>query len=279
MPAAEPRGRQQKRAGATNGLSEVAHGRVEELHAPTEQFSPASQIEPADGRLGVQGRKPVDAADRAAGCERVEACAELLGVGRALHGEHGDPSLLEAADQRRTAAAVVEHDHHTAALPQHGAGRLAEIERRTEHGGGDAAGDGRRFGVVALDEPVTRSVGHGGCRRRWQGRCLGLRGCGECGGAFVDEGDDVAQGRVVAQGEAVVAFDVVGGSDGGEGLGLFDGVDAQVGFQVQVQVEQVGGVAGLLGHDVQHPRLHLIAGRRRIWHGRQRAVSRFAGVR
>ena len=98
---------------------------------------------------------------------------------------------------------------------------------------------GRRRGVARRP-----AVGGGG----------GVAGrCGECGGAFVDEGDDVAQGRVVAQGEAVVAFDVVGGSDGGEGLGLFDGVDAQVGFQVEVQVEQVGGVAGLLGHDRPAP--------------------------
>ena len=78
----------------------------------------------------------------------------------------------------------------------------------------------------------------------------------------MDEGDHVAQGGVVAQGQAVVAFDVVGGSDGGEGLGLLHGVDAEVGFEVEVEVEQVGGVAGLFGHDRQHLLLHPVPDRR-----------------
>ena len=94
----------------------------------------------------------------------------------------------------------------------------------------------------------------------------------------MDEGDDVAQGGVVAQGQAVVAFDVVGGSDGGEGLGLFHGVDAEVGFEVEVQVEQVGGVAGLCGHDGQHLLLDAVSGRRRrrgFGHGSSRRGRSF----
>ena len=98
------------------------------------------------------------------------------------------------------------------------------------------------------------------------------------GGAFVDEGDDVAQGGVVAQGQAVVAFDVVGGSDGGEGLGLLHGVDAEVGFEVQVDVEQVGGVAGLCGHDGHDLLLDPVPGWRRgrgLGHGSSRRGRSF----
>ncbi len=57
------------------------------------------------------------------------------------------------------------------------------------------------------------------------------------------------EGRVVAELEFVVAFDVVGGADGGEEFGLFDGVDAEVGFEVEVEVEHVGWVAGLFGDE------------------------------
>ena len=41
--------------------------------------------------------------------------------------------------------------------------------------------------------------------------------------------------------EVLVAFDVEPLADGGEHLGLLDGVDAEVGLQVQVEVEQLGG--------------------------------------
>ncbi len=63
--------------------------------------------------------------------------------------------------------------------------------------------------------------------------------------------DDVVEGGVVAEFEVVVAGDVPGFADGGEDFGLLDGVDAQVGFEVEVGVQEVGGVAGLLGDDGQ----------------------------
>ncbi len=65
---------------------------------------------------------------------------------------------------------------------------------------------------------------------------------------------DVGERRVVAEFEVVVAGDVVGLADAGEDFGLLDGVDAEVGFEVEFGVEQVGGVAGLLGDDLQHAR-------------------------
>ncbi len=86
----------------------------------------------------------------------------------------------------------------------------------------------------------------------------------------VDEVDDVLEGGVVAEGEVVVAFDAVAVTDGGERFGLFDGVDSQVGFQVQVEVEHLGWIAGLFGHHRQHRVPHLIhhhrsSGRSRNW--------------
>ena len=67
------------------------------------------------------------------------------------------------------------------------------------------------------------------------------------GGAVADEADDVVEGGVVAELEFVVAFDAVFLADGGEQFGLFDGVDAEVGFHVEVEGQHVGGVAGLFG--------------------------------
>ena len=61
----------------------------------------------------------------------------------------------------------------------------------------------------------------------------------------------MGEGGVVAELELVVAFDAEAFADEGEDLGLFDGVDAEVGFEVEVEVEHVGGVAGLVGHHGQ----------------------------
>jgi hypothetical protein len=66
------------------------------------------------------------------------------------------------------------------------------------------------------------------------------------------EADDRAEGRVVAQLQVVAAGDVERVADGLERLGLLDRVDAQVGFHVQVEVEHLQRVAGLLGDNAQH---------------------------
>ncbi len=42
------------------------------------------------------------------------------------------------------------------------------------------------------------------------------------------------------------------GADGGEQLGLFDRVDAQIGFQIQIGIQHLGRVAGFLTHSRQH---------------------------
>ena len=95
------------------------------------------------------------------------------------------------------------------------------------------------------------------------------------GGALADEADDVVEGGVVAELELVVAFDAVGFADGGEEFGLFDGVDAEVGFEVEIEIEHLGWVAGLFGDQRQDPcgdgiALRLGSGRR----GRDRRRDR-----
>ena len=63
--------------------------------------------------------------------------------------------------------------------------------------------------------------------------------------------DYVRQGREIAQLQIGIARDVVSLADGGEHLRLLDGIDAEVGFQVEVQVQHVFGIAGLFDHQVQ----------------------------
>ena len=70
---------------------------------------------------------------------------------------------------------------------------------------------------------------------------------GQPRGPLAHEGDHVVEGRVVAQLQAFVEGDLVGLADRREHLGLLDRVDPQVGLEVEVEVEQVGRVAGLLG--------------------------------
>ena len=90
----------------------------------------------------------------------------------------------------------------------------------------------------------------------------------------------MVEGRVVAQLERVVALDPVGLADRGEDLGLLDGVDPEVGLEVEVHVEQVGRIAGLLGDDRQHPLLDLVAaGGLGLGRGRSRGGGRGAPAR
>ena len=112
-----------------------------------------------------------------------------------------------------------------------------------------------------LDDVVTRGRRRRlGCRfyrdgngRRRRGRCVRRcrRGRGRAG-LVADPGDHVGERREVAQLEAVVAGHAVVLADRGEDLGLLDGVDAEVGLQVQVEVEQFGRIAGELGDNAQH---------------------------
>ena len=134
-------------------------------------------------------------------------------------------------------------------------------------------GDDADHGVGDL---VAGSRGRGRRRGDWlrRGRLDRCRGCrGRLGGGgtglVADPADDVRQRREVAQLEGVVAGDAVVAADRGEDLGLFDGVDAEVGFQVEVDVEQVGRIAGELRDDADHGVGQLVAVRRRSHRSRR----------
>ncbi len=102
-------------------------------------------------------------------------------------------------------------------------------------------------------------LGSGGGRRghRCRGRCGGS-GRLQIRPAVVDELDRVRQRREIAQLEIVVARNVVGRADGRKHLRLFDGVDAEIRFQIQIEIEHIRRIAGLLGDDLHHVDLHRI---------------------
>ena len=59
----------------------------------------------------------------------------------------------------------------------------------------------------------------------------------------------MCEGREFSQLELIVAGNVVRLSHRGKGLGLLDGVDPEVGLEIELQIEHVGRVSGLLGDD------------------------------
>ena len=124
-----------------------------------------------------------------------------------------------------------------------------EVELEVEHVGRVAGRVGHQGDDLGCDIAPTLDGRCSGCGLGFGfggrlGRRAGLaRRC-----AVVDEGDDVAERRVVAQLDGVVAFDPEAFADGGEHLGLLDRVDAEVGFEVEIDVEHVGRVAGRVGH-------------------------------
>ena len=128
--------------------------------------------------------------------------------------------------------------------------------------GGRTTGSGTRRGIrysASATAAASRRLG-GACPRRARWRRSfrrGLRGLGRAAGGdagpVADEPDDVVEGRVVAQLERLVELDPVGLADRGEHLGLLDGVDAEIGLEVEIHVEQLGRIAGLLGHHRRAP--------------------------
>ena len=59
------------------------------------------------------------------------------------------------------------------------------------------------------------------------------------------------QCREVAELHVLLTLDAVCLADGGEGFGLLHGVDAEVGFEVEVHLQHVLGVAGLVRDDFE----------------------------
>ena len=75
----------------------------------------------------------------------------------------------------------------------------------------------------------------------------------------VDELHHMLEGREVAQVQVLLLGNAEGLADLSHGLGLLDRVDAEVGLQIEVQVEHVARVPRLLGNDGKHPLLHGIS--------------------
>jgi hypothetical protein len=96
----------------------------------------------------------------------------------------------------------------------------------------------------------------------------------QVGAHLAHEADHLFERVVVAQVEVVAARDVEGLAQGDEGFGLLDCIDAQVGLQVEVQLQHLLRVARLRGDDGQHPGRDRIPGGGRgggwRWGGRRR---------
>ena len=76
-----------------------------------------------------------------------------------------------------------------------------------------------------------------------------------------DEADHAAQRRIVTEVDTFLNRNGERLTNGGKGFGLLDRVDAEIRFQIQVEVQHVLGIAGLLGHDTQDLLDHLVSGR------------------
>jgi hypothetical protein len=120
-----------------------------------------------------------------------------------------------------------------------------------------------------------RCGGRGRGRRRGRyrrSRCLG-RGRREIRPHLVHERDHVAERGIVAELALLVAGDAPLLADRGEQLGLLDGVDAEVGLEVEVEIQHVRRIARLLGHEGEDRVAHGIPGGGRCG-GRRRGRRR-----
>ncbi len=77
----------------------------------------------------------------------------------------------------------------------------------------------------------------------------------------------MGQCRIVAQLQILVTRDVVDASDGGEQLRLLHGVNAKIGFQVEIEIQHVLGIPGLLHHQSEDAFLDGFVGGLRGWDG------------
>ncbi len=94
------------------------------------------------------------------------------------------------------------------------------------------------------------------CDWRRLGRCYYGRfngGAGQIGAHGFDEADHFFQSVVIAQGQIVACRDVKFFLDGGEGFRLLDGIDAQIRFHVQIEVEHILRIARLFGNQGDDP--------------------------
>ena len=255
---AEARRGDEERAGRGDALVQDAHRRREVLHDPAGRLAEGVDRQLLEARFRVERRQPEDAGD---GPLAEPPAQRLLNrrSGRAhVELEHRRAERRELPREGLLARAPCDDDAH--ARSQADAGRLAQVERRTQDGHGDAPGRLVRVGErIRLRCVRRRGCGRGRGRRERAG--TGESGDGRGQGRRrrevrpigADEADDVAQGREVAEPQALDPRNGPLLAHGGEGLGLLHGVDAEVGLEVEVEVQQVGRIAGLLGDDRDDP--------------------------
>src|SRR5271157_3634189 len=105
--------------------------------------------------------------------------------------------------------------------------------------------------VCRIEARDWRARGRGHYRSRCCGNSCGRRRLGYSL-PVMRKLDDMGQCWEITQLEVLIARNVVRCSDGGEHLCLFDGVDAEVRFQIEIKVEHVLWIACFLGYDLQH---------------------------
>ena len=82
---------------------------------------------------------------------------------------------------------------------------------------------------------------------------------GEIGTTLIHEPNHVSQRGIVAQFAAVITRNAVDLADGGEHLCLLDGIDAKVGFEIEIQIQHVPGIASLFDREVHNALFHRVA--------------------
>src|SRR5271157_361812 len=161
--------------------------------------------------------------------------------------------------QRVRDSAFIGHDYHAATRAELHSSRLAQIERWTEVGHRHPAWNA----VCRIETRDRRAHGRDGYRSRrrgWGGGCWGRKShTSQVRSLLVHEPDHMRQGRVVAQFAVLVAGNAVDLADGREHFRLLDGVDAEIRFQIEIQVQHVFGIAGLFHHQLKDAFLHRFA--------------------
>ncbi len=113
---AEPGRADQERARPRDVSVERAGGRVQVLDAAAVQLAPLRQVEGFEVGFDVQRGQPVQAVDRAVGAPAAQLIQQGRRLDPRLKQQRLDVGFGQPVGQFLTHAALVEHDHHPAAL-------------------------------------------------------------------------------------------------------------------------------------------------------------------
>ncbi len=232
------------------GVERAQHGR-QELRAATQGLAPGGEIEPLEIPHRIEGGQPVEALDRSLAEPARDPLLHLLGGRRAVQQKRLHAARAQLSGERFGGAAAVGRDDHAIAGGEPDAGRPSELERRTENRDRDPA--------------------RGWLRARWLdgGRGGGAGGCGggrarrEVGAPRAYPVEGLRQGVELLEPQVRVALDAVTLTHRGEDLRLLDGVDPQVRLEVEIEVEHLARIAGLLGDQRQEGRQDFVLARKR----------------